>query len=150
MKILAPSRNTGITVIELFLAMAAVLIFTAFVSPIWSFVSGGTDLERAVEQVEATLSSARESTQVFRTDVVVHLHTDPLAPNALSFSVPSLNNLHQYLESDNQMFALPETIRMTADQPVIRFNTDGKVEVPIQLTLASTIDENQVKLVQVE
>jgi len=149
MKIPAQPCNAGITVIELLLVMATVLILTAFASPIWNFVSGGTDLDRAVKEVEATLNIARQSTQVFRTDVIVNLHTDPLAPNALSFSVPSLNNPHQYLDEDNQILTLPETIRMTADQPFIRFSTAGKVEVPTQLILASTVNEGQVKLVQV-
>lgn len=146
----ARALNAGVTAIELLLALSAVLVITAFASPIWSSLSSSNDMNLAFEQVEATLDKARQSTQVFHTQVVVNLHTDPATAGSLSFATPSLNNPHEYLNVDNQNFVLPETIRMTADRPVIKFNVDGTVETPMLLTLASTVDEGQVRLVQVE
>jgi len=143
--IMAPSpksRDRGISVLEILIALAVLAVIFSFASASFSHAANSKELMVAAEEVQFSVQGARSMARELETDVVMHLNSGGLhAPDSITFSFPSRK---KSLKSDGllQEFVFPSDIRLASNNANIHFDHRGLVETPVELVLISTLSES--------
>jgi len=148
--ITAKTRSRGITLIEILIALGVLVVFLSFATPALQGASAKTELRAATENLEFSVHSARTMARQLETDVVMQLHNDEsLQRHSVSFSFPSG---HAGLNSSSvlQDFQFSPGIRLVSDTPSVHFDSRGIPELPAQILLVSSQDDeiNHTILIQ--
>lgn len=127
-------KNHGITVMEMLIGLAFLLILVAFIAPNLQQDSGRSEMNKAVADFHRQLDMARFAARKLNQDVTVDFQQDLRSKNhAISFTLPGEPNLEPVLKE----YVLPENIRMYSPQSNLRFNGVGGVEWTAQIELIS-------------
>jgi len=131
------SNIRGITAVEILIVLGMLAVIMTFFANSFTRTTSQADLLIAVEGVNFSVQSARNTARELETEVLMHLNTGQAGgSHSIGFSYPNRN---EALSSENllQEFVLPADIRMMADDPVIAFDARGLVEKPTSLLLVS-------------
>jgi len=150
MSITAKARSRGISLIEILIALGVLVVFLSFATPAMRSASAKTELKAAVENLEFSVRSARNTARQFETDVVMQLHNDVNQKrHSVSFSFPSRN---AGLKNSGllQDFQFAPGIRLVSDTASVHFDSRGISELPVQILLVSSQDDeiNQTMLIR--
>jgi len=134
MKVFQKNYNRGITVLEMLIGLAFLLILAAFIAPNLQKDSGRKELNQALADFNQHLEMARFAARRLEKEVEVDFHQGLRDRNhSISFALPGEPNLEPVLKE----YVLPENIRMFSPQNSLRFDSAGQVELAAQIQLKS-------------
>jgi type II secretory pathway pseudopilin PulG len=126
--------NAGITLMELLIGLAFLLILTAFIAPNLQSDTGRSEMQKAVGDFNQHLEMARFAARRLNTEITVDFQQELRARNhSISFLLPGEPNL----EPVRKELVLPEKIRLKSPQSSVRFDPLGKAELAAQVELKS-------------
>lgn len=141
MKSDSPIRQRGVTVIEALIALSGLLVVVALTVPAIGQRTARSEMNTAVEILQASIVSARQNARIYQTDVVMSVQTDVDESSTLSYLVHAPHQSEQAIVFQPANYQLPSGVRLRADRDTIRFNASGLVVPPAHLELVSTGDE---------
>lgn len=134
MKVFQKNYNNGITVLEMLIGLAFLLILTAFVAPNLQKDSGRKEMNQALADFNQHLEMARFAARRLEQEITVDFHQGLRDRNhSISFALPSEPNLDPVLKE----YVLPEHIRMFSPQQSLRIDKAGQIELAAQIQLKS-------------
>lgn len=136
------TRQRGFTAIEALIAASAVVVLVAFTIPMLDHRTAKSELNTAMEILQASIVNARQTARIYQTDVVLSVQTGLDDSSTLSYLVRPPQQSDQAIDFQAKNYPIPAGVRLTADRDIIRFNASGVVVPPAQLVLVSTADEN--------
>lgn len=126
--------NAGVTVMELLIGLAFLLILCAFVAPNLQRDSGRGEMQKTLSDFNQHLEMARFAARKLNTEITVVFHQELRARNhSVSFMLPGEPNL----EPINKEYLLPENVRLHSPQSGVRFDGQGHAELAAQIELTS-------------
>ena len=128
----------GISVVEILIGLAMLVVILSFATPTLSNVTAKAKLMNAVENMEFSIRIARNTARRLESDVIMHIHNDRrLEKHSITFSVPG--NKSTTSPADMlQTFEFPESIRVVTESQNISFNQHGLVQPAVPLMLVSS------------
>jgi len=124
----------GITVMEVLIGLAFLVILVAFIAPNLQRDSGRSEMGQALSDFNQHLDMARFAARRLESEITVDFHKDLRAKNhSISFVLPGEPNLDPVLKE----YVLPENIRMHSQQSSLRIDSTGEVIIPAQIELTS-------------
>jgi prepilin-type N-terminal cleavage/methylation domain-containing protein len=137
-------RSKGVTLVEILLVIALLVIVLSFAIPSMGGATAKADMLAAVENVEYSITSARNSARMNEKDVALQITRQSDSSQVLKFirsgsaggvGIPD--------------YRLPEDIELVADQASYEFDERGLVRNPGTITLVSRVDESVSETVEV-
>ena len=136
------TRQRGFTAIEALIAASAVMVLVVFTIPMLGHRTARSEVNTAVEILQASIVNARQTARIYQTDVVLNVQTGLDDSSILSYLVRPPQQSEQTIDFQAKNYLMPAGVRLTTDRDIIRFNASGLVVPPAQLVLVSTADEN--------
>ncbi len=134
MKAIRNSCIRGVTVLEVIIGLAFLLILIAFLAPNLQNDSGRNEMNQALSDFNRQLEMARFAASRLESEITVEFNQDQRARNhSISFVLPGEPNLEPVLKE----YVLPEKIRLHSSQDNIRIDSTGKVLWETQIELSS-------------
>jgi len=126
--------HRGVTVMEVLIGLAFLLILVAFVAPNLQRESGRNEMSRTLSDFNQHLEMARFAARRLESEITVDINKDLRAKNhSISFVLPGEPKLDPVLKE----YVLPENIRIHSEQSNIRIDSTGAVATPAQIELTS-------------
>jgi Tfp pilus assembly protein FimT len=126
--------HAGVTVMELLIGLAFVLILCAFVAPNLQRDSGRVEMQQALGDFNTHLEMARFAARRLKSDITVDFHKEARARHhSISFLLPAQPGHEPVLKE----YQLPENVRLHSPQSAIRFDPQGNTEEGAQIELTS-------------
>jgi hypothetical protein len=133
-KFMNRAKNHGLTVMEMLIGLAFLLILVAFVAPNLQQDFGRKEMSDAVTDFHKHLEKARFAARRLNAEITVDFNQDLRAKrHSISFVLPGEPNLEPIVKE----YVLPENIRLHSPQNSMRFNGIGSVEWVAQIELTS-------------
>lgn len=129
-------RSRGVTLIEILLVIASLVIILSFAIPSMSTVTAKADMTAAVENVEYSIATARKTARLFESGVTIEFKTYAGEPGQVIAFTPGKRGVGAGIPE----YRLPEDIELVADQASFAFDRRGLVENPGTITLVSRVD----------
>ena len=142
------NRSRGITLVEILLVISLLVIILSFAIPSLSGATAKADMTAAVENVEYSIQTARNTARLHETGIAVEFITHAGEPSrAIAFRVvdPGKGGATGIPE-----YRLPEDIELVTDKASFVFDQRGLVENPGIITLVSRTDESVTAKVEVK
>lgn len=139
-------RN-GISLVEVLVALGLITVLLAFASPSFGRAAARADLQVATEKLELGIRMGRNAARQNEIPIVMHVPTatEP-GTHLITYSTPS----HSEAVPTLSEFQFPDSVRILASAPEIRFNHVGLVSEPVHLELVSVKNERLRQHVVVE
>lgn len=135
----------GLTAIELLIIASIIALIAVFATPMMNWVFAKSDLDRAVEITEQSIHKARVAARLYDTSVVMRVEADQdLNPHSITILMPG-NNRDVLLGEWKEEFVLPDSVRIVSGNMLVNFDSEGKVDFPAKLLLASNQDDFKQK-----
>jgi Tfp pilus assembly protein FimT len=137
-----PSSNSkGISLIEILLGLAVLVILLSFAMPSASGVAIKAEMSVALENVQYSIQAARQTARVNESAVTMHISAgeDQSNSQTISFSSASKKKAGAVQIQD---FTLPPEIMMVSDRESYVFDERGLVENPGTILLVSSVDDS--------
>jgi len=144
----------GISVLEVLIGLSLLAVLLSFATPSLSGATAKAELKAAVENMEFSIRSARNTARQLNTDVIMHVQQGRHEKHhSVTFSMPALAPTAETaanMSSLLQTFTFSENIRLAASEESIRFDFRGMVDAPVQILLVSSMDDavNQRLLIE--
>lgn len=138
-------RSRGVTLIEILLVIAALVIILSFAIPSMSTVTAKADMTVAVENVEYSIATARKTARLFESGVTIEFKTYAGEPGQVIAFTPGKRGVSAGIPE----YRLPEDIELVADQAAFAFDSRGLVENPGTITLVSRVDGSVTETIPV-
>ncbi|MBT8040284.1 MAG: prepilin-type N-terminal cleavage/methylation domain-containing protein [Xanthomonadales bacterium] len=138
-------RSKGVTLVEILLVIALLVIVLSFAIPSMGGATAKADMLAAVENVEYSITSARNSARMNEKDVALKI----------SRQSGDASQVLKFIRSGSADgvgipdYRLPEDIELVADQASFEFDERGLVRNPGTITLVSRVDESVSETVEV-
>ena len=144
------SRSRGVSIVEILMALAVLVIILSFASPSLSSTSAKAELKTAVENMEYSVRMAKTTARQLESDVVMHFKNNPSEKvHSISYSYPSRNsNLNSV--GLLQEYKFPQGVRLITDAKSVHFDYRGMVEKQALLMLVSNHDDDINKKLVIE
>jgi len=140
----------GLTAIELLIITSIIALITVFATPMMSSVFFETELDKAAKITEESIEKARAAARFYDTDVQMRIESDGnLARHSITVSIPR-SNAEKMLSEIQQVFPLPDTVRIVSGDMLIQFNSEGQVDSPAMLMMASTQGDFERQQIMIE
>lgn len=137
-----PRSHRGVTVLEVLIALGLLVVLLSFASPSLSGAAARAEMKAAAENMDLSIRMARNTARQLQTTVVMHLHTDRKARrHTVTYTVPGLQ-LNAPETATLIDYQLPESVRIEASDPIVRFDFRGVAEKPVQVALVSLHDDD--------
>ncbi|MFC1690096.1 Tfp pilus assembly protein FimT/FimU [Pseudomonadota bacterium] len=146
----SPSSNSkGISLIEILLGLAVLVILLSFAMPSASGAAIKAEMSVAVENIQHSIQAARQTARVNEMSIAMNISTDNDTASAqvISFSATHPKKARQVQIQD---FNMPPEIMIVSDQASYQFDERGLVENPGAILLVSTVDETVTSTVNVK
>jgi Tfp pilus assembly protein FimT len=154
------SRSRGITLVEILLILSLLVILLSFAMPSVGSATARAELRATVENVQYSVSAARNVARMTESSVVMSIQSSSPADNVqtIAFSRPgeSLGAPEGTKELGGtqglglQEYRLPEGIRLVSDHERFVFDPRGLVGEAGRILLVSAADESISSAVDVE
>ncbi len=138
-------RSRGVTLIEILLVIAALVIILSFAIPSMSTVTAKADMTAAVENVEYSIATARKTARLFESGVTIEFKTYAGEPGQVIAFTPGKRGVSAGIPE----YRLPENIELVTDQATFAFDSRGLVENPGTITLVSRVDGSVTETIPV-
>ncbi len=139
------SRSRGVTLVEILLVIALLVIVLSFAIPTMGNASARAEMQVAVENVTYSVKMARNTARLGEDRVELAYGTRAGEPSqTLSFNRPDSGR-----GTDIADYRLPDSIELVADQASFLFDERGLVENPGTITLVSRDDESLTETIDV-
>lgn len=130
-------RSKGVTLVEILLVIALLVIVLSFAIPSMGGASAKADMLAAVENVEYSVKAARNAARMSEKGTSLEITRQAGASSqALKFTRAGSENGIGIPE-----YRLPEDIELVTNQAVFEFDERGLVRNPGAITLVSRADE---------
>lgn len=139
------SRARGITLVEILVVIAMLLILASFAVPSMSNATAKSELKATVENVEYSIQAARNTARMNETPVALEFTDANAGTQTISFQAKGSGNL-----PGMQDYLLPESIQLVSDQGGFEFDSRGLVENPGTIILVSKADESVTSTIKVK
>jgi prepilin-type N-terminal cleavage/methylation domain-containing protein len=141
-------RSPGFSIIEILIALGVLVVFLAFATPSLKSASARTELRAAVENLQFSVRTARNTARQLETDVVMHFNTDPLDErNSVTFALPPGKVKPSALLQD---FQFSPAIRLVSDTSSLHFDSRGMLDRPVQIVLVANQHEDVNRTLVIE
>lgn len=128
---------TGLTAIELLIITSVVALIAVFATPMMSSVLFETDLDKAEKIAEESVKKARIAARFYKSDVTMRISASgELAHHGITITIPRAGK-DQMLVEMKEEFPLPGTVKVVSGDMLINFNSDGEVDYPIMVLMAT-------------
>jgi prepilin-type N-terminal cleavage/methylation domain-containing protein len=135
------ATTKGLTAIELLIVTSVIAVIAVFATPMMSSVFLETDLDKAVKITQDSIDKARISARLYNTSVFMTIGTIETSPgHAIKVLIPQKDK-QQVLNDMEHIFPLPESVRVVSGDMLIQFDSNGQVDFPAMLLLASSDGE---------
>lgn len=135
------AATKGLTAIELLIVTSVIAVIAVFAAPMMSSVFLETDLDKAVKITRDSIDKARVAARLYDTSVFMTIETvESSKGHAIKVLIPRKNS-QQVLNDLEEIFPLPESVRVVSGDLLIQFDSDGQVDFPAMLLLASSDGE---------
>jgi type II secretory pathway pseudopilin PulG len=139
------SRERGITLVEILLVIALLVVVLSFAIPTMGNASAKAEMQVAVENVTYSVKMARNTARLREDRVELAFRTLAGEPSqTLSFNRPDSGR-----GTDIADYRLPDSVELVADQASFLFDERGLVENPGTITLVSRNDETVTETIEV-
>lgn len=140
------SRSRGVTLIEILLVISLLVIVLSFAIPSVSSATAKADMMAAVENVEYSIKTARNTARLFESGITVDFKSYAgEQAQVISFS-PAKSGSNVGIPE----YRLPEDIELVTDQESFVFDERGLVKNPGSIILVSKVDESVTETVEVK
>jgi type II secretory pathway pseudopilin PulG len=144
-------RYQGITLIEILLILAMLVIIASFAVPSLSRATVRADMRAATENLQYSIQIARNTARMTESKVTMNIgeeeHDGQGQRITISVSERGLKSLGQPGLQENR---LPVDIKLVSDYPSFEFDGRGIVQTPGEIVLVSRTDESQFSSFNVE
>ena len=129
-----PNRSRGITLVEILLIIALLVILLSFAMPSVGGAAARAEMTATVENVQHSMQSARKMARMNEAPVSVIFDAPAgMESGNITFESKSRTGILDY--------ALPEDVMLIADQDAFLFDERGLVQNPGKIILVSRVDE---------
>lgn len=136
------SGHLGITVPEVLLVVAVILVLLSFAAPSLTGATARAELKDATAGMDLGIRMARSTARRLDTVVIMHLQNDRKARlHSVTFSMPELP-LDAAEAAMLVDYHLPESVRLETNGHDVRFDGRGIVAEPVQIALVSLHDDD--------
>lgn len=140
------SRSRGVTLIEILLVIALLVIVLSFAIPTMSNATAKADMMATVENVEYSVQSARNTARLLESGITIDFKNYAgEQAQVISFS-PAKPGSNVGIPE----YRLPEDIELVSDQESFVFDERGLVQNPGRIILVSKVDESVTETVEVK
>jgi Tfp pilus assembly protein FimT len=127
----------GLTAIELLIITSVIALIVVFATPMMNAVFAKSDLDRAIEITEQSIHKARVAARLYDTNVVMRVEADQdMNPHSITILIPG-NNRDILLGEWKEEFVLPDSVRIVSGNMLINFDSEGEVDFPAKMLIAS-------------
>ena len=139
-------RSKGVTLVEILLVIALLVILLSFAIPSMSGATAKADMMAAVENVEYSIETARNTARMNESGIIVDFKSFAgEQAQVISFSRKKSGQTAGIPD-----FRLPEEIELVTNQENYVFDERGLVATPGMITLVSRVDETVTATVEVK
>lgn len=136
----AKNRSHGVSMVEILIAIAVLVVLISFATTAQRTATTKTELRAAAENLEFSVRAARMTARQFETDIIMHINADPLLErHSVTFNFPP-NKAR--LSSQLQDFQFSPEIRLVPDAPLVRFDGKGMPGSPARIVLVSSRNDD--------
>lgn len=136
----AKNRSRGISIVEILIAAAVLVVLISFATTAQRTATAKTELRAAAENLEFSVRAARMTARQFETDIIMNINTDPLMErHSVTFTFPPSK---ARLSSQLQDFLFSPEIRLVSDAPFVRFDGKGMPQIPATVVLVSSRNDD--------
>ena len=139
------SRARGITLVEILVVVAVLLILASFAVPSMSNATVKAELTATVENVEYSIQAARNIARMNETPITVQFDQAGAGTQTISFRAKGSANTPGI-----QDYLLPEGIQLVSGQGGFEFDSRGLVEIPGTIILVAKADESITSTIEVK
>ena len=139
-------RSKGVTLVEILLVIALLVILLSFAIPSMSGATAKADMMAAVENVEYSIETARNTARMNEAGIIVDFKSFA----GEQAQVISFSRKKSGLTAGIPDFRLPEDIELVTNQETYVFDDRGWVANPGMITLVSRVDETVTATVEVK
>jgi prepilin-type N-terminal cleavage/methylation domain-containing protein len=134
------TRERGITLVEILIAISVLVILVAFALPSAGTAAARAEMKAALENLEYSVGTARNVARLTESSISLHIETSPGdASPLIRFS--GQDGRRAKSSPDIQEYQLPESIQLVADRDHFVFDPRGLVDEPGRILLVSVIDD---------
>ena len=148
---ISKKRCQGITLIEILLILAMLVIIASFAIPTLSNATVRADMRVATENLQYSIQIARNTARMTESKVTMNIveeeHGGQGQRITFSVSEQGLKSLGQPGLQENR---LPVDIKVVSDYRFFEFDGRGIVQNPGEVVLISQIDESRFSSIKVE
>ncbi len=147
------SRSRGFTLVEILLVISLLVILLSFAMPTVGNATARAELKATVENVQYSLSAARNVARMSESSVAMNIESSPGENiQRITFSRPPENRGAQggKQELGLQEYRLPAGIRLESDHERFVFDPRGLVGEAGRIMLVSAADESISSAIDVE
>lgn len=151
------SRSRGFTLVEILLVISLLVILLSFAMPTVGNATARAELKATVENVQYSLSAARNVARMSESSVAMNIESSPGENiQRITFSRPPENRGTQEgaqggkQELGLQEYRLPTGIRLESDHERFVFDPRGLVGEAGRIVLVSAADESISSAIDVE
>lgn len=138
-------RSRGITLVEILLVISLLVIILSFAIPSVSGAAAKADMTAAVENVEYSIKTAKNTARLHETGIAV----DFKSYAGEQAQVISFRRVKQGKDAGIPEYRLSEEIELVSDQESFEFDERGLSLNPGTITLISKVDESVTATVEV-
>jgi len=140
----------GLTAIELLIIASIVALVAVFATPMLSKAVFTTDVGTAIEIIESSIDSARETARFYQTGVEMRIENNEEQERvAITVTIPMMQG-DTALNEVQEQFLLPAGVRVLSDKRVIQFDADGAVDQPAHTLLVLNRAEDKGRQLVIE
>ena len=135
------STSKGISLIEILLGLAVLVILLSFAVPSVSGAAVKAEMSATLENVHYSIQAARQTARINESAIAMNISTgnEQRPIQTISFSSANQKKAHSV---QIQEFTMPPDIRVISDRESFVFDERGLVEDPGTILLISTVDES--------
>lgn len=134
------TRARGITLVEILMAIAVLIILVAFALPSAGSAAARAEMQAALENLEYSVGAARNVARLTESSVSLLIES-PSAEAAQSITFSGMEKTSRERQPEIQDYRFPESIKVVSDQERFVFDRRGLVEQPGRILLVSRADE---------
>lgn len=144
-------RSRGITLVEVLLVISLLVILLSFAMPSVGNATARAELRATHENVEYSISAARNVARMNESAVQLSIETSPdQRVQKITFASPPDSGRSGATGPALQEYRLPEGIRLLADREQYVFDPYGLLSHPGRLMLVSTADDDVTSTIEID
>ncbi len=135
----SPCSSRGITLVEVLIVISVLAIILSFAIPSASGAAARAELRAATENLEYSISAARNVARITESPVTLHISASG-DQSAQIVSLAQADAGSRGAHPDMQPYPIPDSVDVLPDRPLFLFDRRGLVDRTGQIRLVSKLD----------